>query len=353
LIIIDLDNFKAVNDTRGHAAGDQLLVHVARCLETVVGDRGFAVRLGGDEFLLFFERLDGAEELDALCAELIAQFARDRRVNMLDVDVKFSVGASIYPDHGRTLSELLSNADIALYESKTSGKNTHRLFTPALRAARDARAQLEEDLGQALADGAFELFLQPRVSVADDSIVGAEALLRWRREDGRYTPPEAFIQASEDTGLIVPLGAWVIESAAREQRRLAALGHDLTISVNVSPRQFVTAGFAETLAAMIATADCAPDRIELEITETMLVRDDDANVALLERIRDMGFKLAIDDFGTGYSNLVTLQSFPVTSLKVDRSLIQTIGRPRSVAGLVLSFCDLLGIKAVAEGVETL
>jgi len=290
--------------------------------------------------------------VEALCADLIRRFARDQRIHEADLGVKLSIGASLFPQHGRSLTDLLSNADLALYEAKHAGKNTHRVFSPTLRAERDARARLEDDLARAAEQGAFELFLQPRVSVADDRIVGAEALLRWRRADGEIVTPDAFISVCEETGLIVPLGAWALETAAREQRRLAALGHDLTISVNIAPRQFATAGFAEMLASVIAISVCAPEKIELEITESMIVRDDDANIDLLERIRALGFKLAIDDFGTGYSNLIYLQRFPVTSMKVDKSFIQTIGQPRSVAGLVLAFCDLLDIKAVAEGVET-
>lgn len=352
VVIIDLDNFKAVNDTLGHAAGDQLLIQVAQSLEAAAADRGFAVRLGGDEFLLFVEAVDGAADVDRLCGDLIRRFARDRRIADIDLDVKFSIGASVYPEHGRTLTDLLKNADLALYDAKESGKNTHRLFRPSLRERRETRAQLENDLIDALEAEAFELFLQPRVDAASETIVGAEALLRWRRDDGGYTSPDVFIGACEESGLIVPLGAWALEQAMREQRRLAALGHDLTISVNLSPRQLETPGLAEMLGAVRATTDGAADRIELEITETMLMRDDADTLAALDRIRALGFKLAIDDFGTGYSNLVYLQSFPITSLKIDKSFIRTIGAARSVAGLVLSFCDLLDVKAVAEGVET-
>lgn len=351
-LIIDLDNFKTINDTLGHAIGDQLLLQVGKTLKAVTRDTGFVVRLGGDEFFICLNNTPADFEVDAFCERIVWEFQKNCQIDETSTQTKVSIGVSVFPDDGRQMTDLLKNADLALYEAKNSGRNTFRRFSNKLRVQNDARVTLENDLRTAVEEGQFELYYQPRVAVDSQQILGAEALLRWNHPTRGLVFPGDFIPACEATGLITPIGEWVLEEAARQQADLAQQGHDITISVNLSPQQFTSPTLAACVSSLAERTGCDPTKIELEITESMLMNGKNTVVDMLRSFRDLGFGIAIDDFGTGYSNLLYIQRFPITSLKIERSFVGNIETNSAIAALILSFCKQLEVTAIAEGVET-
>lgn len=350
LLFIDLDRFKHINDSLGHATGDKLLVMVGERLRSCVRKTDVIARLGGDEFVVLLSDVMRHEDVATVSNGILAALARPMLIDDRELQVTPSIGISLYPDDGKTIDSLLKNADLAMYESKDGGRNQYSFFAPYMNERAETRLELESSLRKAVDQGEFELFYQPRVSVAENKIVAAEALIRWRHPELGIRQPGEFITVAEETGLIEPIGEWVLENAAIQQRIWHAMGHDISVSVNLSPRQFRSQDLIPTIRRLVRMTDCNPAKFELEITESMLMGDNESLIKELRQIEEMGFKLAIDDFGTGYSNLAYLQRYPISCLKIDRSFMKDLS-PEAIAGVIINMCQLLDVKIVAEGVE--
>jgi diguanylate cyclase (GGDEF)-like protein len=352
VLYLDLDHLKRVNDTLGHPVGDKLLKSVADRLRGCVREIDLVARLSGDEFAIIQTSLNHPSD-----AATLALRAREAIHEPFDLDghqvtVDVSVGISIAPNDATELNELLRTADIALYEAKNFGRGTYCFYEPEMNARMQVRGQLEHDLQSALANGEFELHYQPVVSLDDDKIVSFEALLRWHHPTRGLVSPAEFIPVAEEMGLIVPLGEWVLRTACVEA---ATWPDDIRVAVNVSPIQLSNKNLLNVIVGAVASAGIQPDKIEIEITESVFIKNTFANLAMLKNLHEFGVQFSMDDFGTGYSSLGYLLSFPFSKIKVDRSFIAGLpDRPESRA-IVRAIADLarsLGMRVTAEGVET-
>jgi len=352
LIYIDLDHFKDINDTLGHAAGDALLVQVAGRLHTLTRSGDLVARLGGDEFLILMVSPNIRDEVDRVRERLASMVMQPIHIQGTEVLVTPSVGVSYYPEHGQDLDTLLRHADLAMYSAKESGRNALNIFEPFMAHEVQQRLELEAELRHALPRGEFELYYQPRVDVASGRVSGAEALIRWNHPHRGLVGPDAFIPTCERTGMINALGDWVFEQAARKQVQWAREGLDLKISVNLSPRQFRDPTLPDRLARILTATTAPPARLELELTESMLLGVAPHTHEALDDLRRMGFSISVDDFGTGFSNLAYLNRFPIQVLKIDKTFVQDIEANRPVAELIVAMCRLMRLHIVAEGVET-
>lgn len=361
LLMIDLDHFKTLNDTLGHDVGDRLLTEVANRLTACIREGDTAARLGGDEFVIMLENLGSDTEGAALQAEAVAEKARFElaRPYLLSGDTEYfrsaSIGISLYRGCEKTVDVLLKQADIALYKSKDAGRNAIRFFDNAMQIALDERAALESGLRRALSRNEFVLYLQPQVNAAS-RLVGVEVLLRWKPPGQATVPPADFIPLAEDTGLIVPIGLWVLDQACAELRRWAEdpATASLTMAVNVSARQFRQGDFVSQVGDALSRYRVNPGLLKLELTESLLLDKVDDVVAKMQALRRMGVRFSLDDFGTGYASLSYLKRFPFEQLKVDRSFISDIMRNSDDAGIVraiLAMGNTLRLNVVAEGVE--
>ncbi|MGU3464946.1 EAL domain-containing protein [Methylobacterium sp. C33D] len=349
VLYLDLDGFKSVNDSLGHQAGDELLRRVAAGLRGVAGD-GSVARLGGDEFAVL--AAGGAAEAGALAERLIALFESPFSVGGHRVGVGLSVGIALAPEHGTDAEPLYRRADLALYRAKAEGRGTYRTFTPAMDEEAEERRVLERDLRQALDDHTLSLHYQPQVDGYTGALVGFEALLRWTHPVRGSVSPNLFVPLAEETGLIVALGDWVLREACREAAQWA---QPLKVAVNLSPRQFQKPDLPETVLAILAETGLSPDRLELEVTESIIINDMARAVGILRRLKSYGIRISMDDFGTGYASLATLQAFPFDKLKIDRSFVAQLGTGPQAAVIVRAVLSLgrsLGMGVVAEGVET-
>jgi len=349
---IDIDEFKSVNDSLGHLIGDELLKSVAVSLNRCVGANGFVARLGGDEFAIVQTGVTTTEEVVDLIMSIFDAIRTpfDCLGHQLTTDA--SIGIALAPDHGTDLDQILKNADLAMYAAKSAGRRTYRFFDPAMDTEVRARRQLEVDLRKAIAHGALEVHYQPCVSLKDNQITGCEALVRWRHPDLGMVSPADFIPIAEETGLINQLGEWVLTKACVEA---ATWPDNIKLAVNVSPVQFKSGTLALKIMAALAASGLAADRLELEITEAVLIRDDEAALAILHQLRDIGVRIALDDFGTGYSSLSYLQRFPFDKIKIDRSFVKGIGEgggSPSIVQAVVSIAAARQMTTTAEGVET-
>jgi diguanylate cyclase len=370
LIFIDLDRFKNLNDSLGHAAGDELLVEMARRLRGVLGESDLLARLGGDEFLVFTEAPLEDSRVDAMLPEtkptlgnarshtawlaerILAEVGRPVPVGESQIRVTPTLGVAFFPDDGADIETLMRHADLAMYKAKGEGRNRVAYFTNALNLAVKARLTLESELQLALERGELEAFYQPRLDVATNAVRGAEALVRWNHPVRKLLYPGEFIGVAEETGLISALGACVLEAVARAEVRFRSQGKQVALSANLSPRQFSDPEFLATVETIVLRTGCDPRHIELEITESMLLGPGAETVRALEVLGAMGFRISIDDFGTGYSNLGYLQRYPIHGLKIDRSFMHGLERATPIAALILTMCKMLGVETVAEGVET-
>ncbi|WP_197078379.1 bifunctional diguanylate cyclase/phosphodiesterase [Hoeflea sp. IMCC20628] len=351
-ILLDLDQFKKINDTLGHGVGDALLVQVGQRLSKAVEGTGTVARIGGDEFLICLRQVKTPGILQDFCNNLISEFQVEFAVGDRRLLSTLSMGISCFPDDGDDLNLLLKNADVALYEAKNSGRNNFREFNVSLRNKLEEQVTLERELKQAILRDEFELFYQPRLDTVTNTIVGAEALIRWNHPTRGLLTPNYFIDAAEDLGLICDIGDWVLNKAGREQYLLEQEGHAISISINVSPKQFECHDFHARILSLPERTGCTPENIELEITESTLMGNSSDVTDSLAAFRNQGFGIAIDDFGTGFSNLAYIQNYPISCIKIDRSFVSNIGTSDSVTQIIISLCKLLKVKAVAEGVET-
>ena len=357
VLFLDVDDFKVVNDSLGHGAGDRLLVEVARRLSDTIRAEDVAARQGGDEFTILLERVASVGEATALADRLALALRRPIELEGRALVIEVSIGIALGTP-GAAADDLLAHADAAMYAAKAQGKARHAVFDPSMRLRAQSRLEMEAELRAAIDAGAFELHYQPIVTVADGVITGFEALVRWRHPERGLIPPGEFIPLAEATGLIVPLGRWVTEQACRDLRgwrdrdpRRA----DLTISVNVSPRQAVEPGLVAEVKEALRAARLEPSSLVLEITESLTLHESATSDGSLRQLRDLGVQLEIDDFGTGFSALEYFKRFAVHGLKIDRSFVNGLGRSREDTAIVtatLAFASALGLSVTAEGVET-
>ncbi|UTH72676.1 bifunctional diguanylate cyclase/phosphodiesterase [Chromobacterium sp. IIBBL 290-4] len=352
LMFIDLDRFKNVNDSLGHARGDELLVRMAGRLSQLMGKDERVARLGGDEFLVVMAAPQVQERAEQLGRRILQALSMPMRLGGMDIGVSASVGVSLCLDEELDVEKLMRHADLAMYAAKDAGRNQLSFFNPALEASVQAQLALESDIRRGLEAGEFVAYFQPRVEVASGRIIGAEALARWAHPDKGLLMPGAFIGMCEDSGQILELGRQILAQAARQQRQWQLAGMDLTVSVNLSPCQFADPGLAEMVGQVLRESGCQPERLELEITESVLLGHDERTLAALDGLRQLGIRIAVDDFGTGYSNLAYLQRYPLHSLKIDRSFVASLDSTPAIAELITTMCRMLGLNMVAEGVET-
>ncbi|MER9319391.1 EAL domain-containing protein [Mesorhizobium sp. M0659] len=349
---LDLDRFKAVNDTWGHPAGDWLLKCVAeRLRHSLRSDTDVVARLGGDEFAILQFNPKGATDAEQLAKRIVAVVSQPFRDKGRDMHVGISLGIALYPGDGKDADTLLKNADMALYSGKSEGRNVYRFFEPGMDALVRARLALETDLETALKRREFVLEFQPITNIASGKIVGAEALMRWNSPTRGLVAPDDFIAAAEDSGLIVPLGEWALKQACSVA---AGWPPGMRIAVNVSAVQIRSADFARSVISALAVSGVPASRLELEITETVLMDESETVLKTLRQLRELGIRIALDDFGTGYSSLGYLRRFPVDKIKIDRSFIHDIDS-KDTAAIVRTIIGLgaeLGITVTAEGVET-
>jgi len=357
VLLLDLDQFKVVNDSLGHGVGDELLVAVAGRLRAALRARDVVARLGGDEFAILLDPVADVGEAGRIADGLLRALAAPLALAGREFVVGGSIGVAPAAA-AASAADLLRAADLALYRAKDGGKGRHAIFDAGLHAAASARLALEAALRRALAEGEFLLHYQPQIALATGRIVGVEALVRWAHPTRGLVPPGDFIPLAEETGLIVPLGRWVLTEACRQARAWAAArpgDPPLTMGVNLSARQLLQPDLAGEIAGVLRETGVAPGLIQLELTESVLMEDATASLALLGRLRALGVGLALDDFGTGYSSLAYLKRFPVDVLKVDKAFVTGLGRERAdaaIAGAVITLAHALGMAVVAEGIET-
>jgi diguanylate cyclase (GGDEF)-like protein len=351
-LILDLDHFKRVNDTLGHPAGDKLLRIVGDRLRNLVRETDTVARMGGDEFAIVQVAISSPADATTLAQRIIAVVSEPYDIDEHQVVIGGSVGISIGPSDGLSSDEIMRNADLALYRAKSDGRGALRFFEAEMDAQMQARRTLECDLRKALPAGEFELHYQPIVDIATDEISGFEALIRWHHPRRGMIAPGAFIPLAEETGLIIPLGEWAVRVACATA---ASWPGNLKIAVNLSPAQFRSPGLLQAIVDALSVSRLAPDRLELEITETILLHDSEATLAILYRLRELGVRIVMDDFGTGYSSLSYLQSFPFDKIKIDRSFVKDIAEDQGSLNIVRAVAALakgLGMSTTAEGVET-
>lgn len=352
-MLIDLDRFKQVNDTLGHASGDALLRQVAERLVTIVGDREKVCRLGGDEFQVLLTDCDDRGKLGELAGRIITMLSQPYSVDGARCLIGASIGIAISPPDGDEIGELMRNADLALYAAKHNGRGKYHFFTSELLKAAEERRNLEQDLHDALQRGEFELYYQPVVGAVSNQVTGAEALVRWNHPEQGQISPATFIPIAEESNLICRLGEWILRQGCAEAAKWAT---PLRIAINVSPVQFVEPGFPTIVAQALAASGLSPERLELEITEGVFLAGDGSTDEIFAMLKRLGVRLALDDFGTGYSSLAYLKSAPFDKIKIDQSFVRgaTVAgsRNRAIIHAIVSLASALDMETTAEGVET-
>jgi diguanylate cyclase (GGDEF)-like protein len=352
LLMLDLDKFKHVNDTMGHPAGDELLRQVAERLRKVIGDRGDIGRLGGDEFQVILPDLDDRGRLGELAAKIIQMVSQPYAIGGKRAVIGTSVGIAVSPHDGEDREALVASADLALYAAKNGGRGQFRFFSAELKDEAQERTVLNQDLREALTRDELELHYQPVVRIADNYVVGFEALMRWNHPERGAIPPSLFIPIAEESNLIVPLGEWALRQACEDA---AKWPDNVRLAVNVSAVQFAVAGFVNSVASALAVSGLDPERLELELTETVFIRDSEAVDETFVALKGLGVRLALDDFGTGYSSLSYLRSAPFDKLKIDRSFVETCAskdqNSAKIIAAIMGLADALGMDTTVEGVE--
>ncbi|MCJ2178039.1 EAL domain-containing protein [Novosphingobium album (ex Hu et al. 2023)] len=354
VFLLDLDRFKQVNDTMGHPAGDALLKQVAQRLTSTVADMGRVGRLGGDEFQVILPGYHQREGLAHLARRIIENLSHPYSIDGARVVIGASLGISVCPDDGTSAEELIRNADLALYAAKGGGRGRHHFYDDDLHSDAKERQQLEEDLRDAIANGALELHYQPQVRTITENITGFEALLRWNHPRHGYMSPAKFVPIAEETGLVSQIGEWALRTACSD---LATWPENVRVAVNVSPLQFANPSLPAIVTSAIAAAGIVPSRLELEITESVFLGDDRSTETMFAALKGIGVRLALDDFGTGYSSLGYLKKAPFDKIKIDQSFVRgaTVegSRNGAIISSIVSLAEALGMETTAEGVETL
>jgi diguanylate cyclase (GGDEF)-like protein len=354
VLFLDLDNFKTVNDSLGHDFGDRVLTEIGARLHALSDEHGFIARLGGDEFTLLFHFQGSADEIRSRTESLVASFQRPLAVDQREIAIGVSCGAAIFPEHGRDATSLLRAADAALFRAKELGRNQLCIYDHSLLAAASNRFRIEQALRKAIEGGDFVVHYQPQVCLVRQQATCMEALLRWRKSDTQIVPAGEFISIAEQSGLMLDLHEWVIEEAARAVAGWRRAGwKDARVAVNVSAQQFISGRFLGDLQRLLERHQLTADAIEIELTENVL-QTGALTVETLRRLRELGVTIALDDFGTGYSSLTSLEQLPLTSVKIDRSVVTDLDRnPRAaaIARSIIGLCRSLGLQVTVEGVE--
>jgi len=357
VLFLDLDGFKHVNDSLGHPTGDKLLQSIAARLLNCVRISDTVSRQGGDEFVVLLSEVEHAEDAAVIARRMLESVKEAHAIDGHDLHVTTSIGLSVYPDDGLDAPTLLKTADTAMYRAKDMGRDAYRFFTQDMNARAVERQTIEEGLRRALEREEFTVHYQPKISLRTGAIIGAEALLRWAHPVRGLVPPAQFIPVAEDSGLIRPIGEWVLRKACVQARAWQDKGLSFgTMAVNVSATQFVDENFLERLLGILGDTGLNPNMLELELTESVLMKRVESTACLLQSLREKGVQIAIDDFGTGHSSLSYLQKFPVDILKIDQSFVQEIGGVEGGETLVTAVIDMakaLNVRVIAEGVETL
>ncbi len=357
VMFLDLDRFKLINDIMGHAAGDQLLKQLAQRLEGCLRGDDMVSRLGGDEFAILLQGVASSRDVTMIAEKLLEALQRPFWISNRDYIVTSSIGISMFPQDGGDANTLLCQADIAMYQAKEMGRNNFQFYNEELGTDATARVDVEQSLRSALERDEFRMYYQPKVNVRTGKVVGAEALLRWEHPTRGMVSPGEFVPVLEETGLIIPVGNWIVETVCQRLSELMQRGHsDITIAVNLAPKQCYEAGFFDTFVGLLKQYRVHPSSIEVEITESTLMREADESNHLFHKLHDLGVKISIDDFGTGYSNLGYLKRFPIDALKIDRSFVIDIPKNKDdaeLAGAIISMAHKLHLKVIAEGVETM
>lgn len=356
LLLIDLDRFKDVNDSLGHPAGDELLQRVVERIRKRLRDEDTLARLGGDEFVILLERLSNPQDAGRVAQEVIDTLVHAFRLaSGAEVFISASIGISLFPDHGGTANELTQHADAALYLAKGQGRHTYRYYTESLTRASQQRLSLEARLRRALERQELIVYYQPQLDIVTGQIVGAEALVRWMDVEEGMILPDRFIPIAEESGLIIPLGEYVLRAACRQAKAWAEVGFpDLRVAVNLSPRQFAHVDLVGQIRSVLDETELDPRYLELELTESALMSEGGDAENLLNQLKIMGVRLAIDDFGTGYSSLSYLRHFPIDTLKIDKSFVRDIPNHQDdmeIATAIIQLAHILGFTVLAEGVE--
>ena len=361
ILFIDLDNFKTLNDTRGHDAGDLLLIETASRLQTCVRESDTVARLGGDEFVVVLEELsndrdEALRQADRIAEKIRQLLSQPYHITDFEHHGSSSIGVCLFHGGDTTVKDLFKRADTAMYEAKTAGRNAVRFFDPAMQAILVVRMLLESNLRIALANNQFQLYYQVQVN-SEGKLIGAEALLRWLHPDRGFISPAEFIPLAEETGLIIPIGLWVLETACSQIKQWEANKETrhLTLAVNVSAKQFQQLDFVETLSAMIKHHQIDPTRLKIELTESTILDNVDATTEKMHELKKLGIAFSMDDFGTGYSSLAYLQRLPLNQLKIDQSFVRDLSHDENDATIVRAIISLgvnLGLNVIAEGVET-
>jgi diguanylate cyclase len=357
LFFLDLDHFKEVNDSLGHDIGDAELIRVEQLLGNFLKPADTALRIGGDEFALIRNPISNLDEAFFLVQQLLNTLSEPHRVHGQEIRITASIGIALFPKDARTAKQLLNNADAAMHHAKHTGRNNYQLYTPKINARTHSRATLAKDLRAAFEAGDLELQFQPQLEIASGKIRSFEALLRWRHPRHGLLSRRAFIRLAEETGLIIPIGAWVLETACRTCLSWQQLhSAPLRMAVNLSPRQFRQPKLADNIATILERTGLSPTDLEVEVTEGFLLENMNVAATILQSLSKLGVHISIDDFGTGYSSLTYLKRLPFDSIKIDRSFVHNISHNsenQAITKAIIALGHSLDLKVVAEGVETL
>lgn len=355
VLLLDLDRFKMINDTLGHIQGDLLLVEVAKRLRDCIGDEGTVFRMGGDEFTILLPQINHPEIATQWARNIIELFKTSFMIQEYEFDVTASIGISYYPHDGQDINSLMIHADTAMFRAKEQGKNNFTVYTSSMNDKSYEKLSLEKALRKALVSNEFVLHYQPQIELRTGQITGMEALIRWNHPEWGLISPDQFIPLAEETGLIVPIGEWVIRTACQQNKNWQDAGlSQVRVAVNLSTHQFIRQGLVETVKKILSETGLEPRYLELEITESMTM-DVERSIIILQKLNDLGVEISIDDFGTGYSSLNYLKEFSIHRLKIDRSFVRDImtdQKDARIVSTIISMAQGLGLEVVAEGVET-
>ena len=357
VLFIDLDNFKYVNDSMGHTAGDRLLKIVAERLNNCLRKTDTVARWGGDEFSIILPKIKNVKDISLLCHRILQNELTNIILDNQELRITASIGIALFPQDGDSVEALIQNADTAMYKAKEKGKNQFRFFKPKMNIDIKERVSNESNLYKAIKNEEFILLFQPQINLKDNKLIGFEALIRWNSPDKGVLAPYKFIPIAEETNLIIPLGQWIIEETCKQNKKWHDMGYKLTCAVNISAKQFVKSNLVNIIKTVLKKTNLKPEYLELELTETILMENIDKTLTILNELKKMGVKVSIDDFGTGYSSLSYLKKFPIDTLKIDQSFISTIRESKddqsaTIANIVIDLGHKLGMNVIAEGVET-